>query len=114
MKAGELRHRVIIQKHQLNGRDENGNFLPGRWVDYKTLWSKVTHVSGKDLIASQANNSQIVARLKIRYRTDIDTTMRVIHKGIVYAIDSPALDDSGKGNEYCTFMLSGGIERFPD
>lgn len=50
----------------------------------------------------------------MRYRTDIDTTMRVIHKGIIYAIDSPALDDSGKGNEYCTFMLSGGIERFPD
>ncbi|ETQ47061.1 hypothetical protein P676_3315 [Acinetobacter baumannii UH7607] len=40
--------------------------------------------------------------------------MRVIHKGIIYAIDSPALDDAGKGNEYCTFMLTGGIERFPD
>lgn len=108
--ASELRHRVSIQILGLD-RDSDNYPIPVEWVEYKKLWAKVTHLSGKDLIAGQANQSKVVARLKIRYREDINTEMSVIYKGKRYAIDSQALEDVGSGNEYITFLLSEGIQR---
>lgn len=107
--ASELRHRVTIQQKGLD-RDADGYPKPDTWTDYKNLWAKVTHLSGKDLIAAQANQSKVVARLKLRYREDIHTEMRVLYKGKRYAIDSQALEDVNSGNEYITFLLSEGAE----
>lgn len=107
--AGELRHRITIQTKGPD-RDADGYPTPSAWVDYKKLWAKVTHLSGKDLIAAQANQSKVVARLKIRYRKDINTDMRVIYKGEIYALDSQALEDADSGYEYVTFLLSQGTE----
>ena len=104
-RAGELCHRIKVQK-LTSGRDEDGYPIPEQWVDFMPLWAKVTHLSGKDLIAAQASNSKVVARVKIRYREDINTTMRVIYKGKTYAIDSQALEDTNTGYESVTFLLS--------
>ena len=103
--AGELRHRIMVQK-LTSGKDDDSYPIPEQWVDLMPLWAKVTHLSGKDLIAAQASNSKVVARVKIRYREDIDTTMRVIYKGKTYAIDSQALEDTNTGYESVTFLLS--------
>lgn len=78
--AGELRHRVIIQHYVAGGRDEDGFEIEGSWQEYKQLWAKVTPLSAKDLISAQADQSEVVARMKIRYREDINTTMQVIWK----------------------------------
>ena len=112
MRSNELRQRVEIQQ-KTGGRDDNNYPISEGWQTYKTLWAKITPLSARDLIAAQAAQSETVARLKINYRTDIETTMRVIHKGRIYAITSPALDDPNSGNEYCTFTLSGGLEKYP-
>lgn len=114
MKAGELRHRVLIQKQSEEQQDDDGFSINHEWTDYKELSAKITHLSSRDLIAAQAEMSEVVARMKIRYRTDIDTTMRVIWKNHIYAIDSQAMNDNETGNIYCTFNLSGGVEQFKE
>lgn len=111
MRSSELRHRITIQSKN-SGRDEDGFPVAEKWTDYKKLFARVTPLSAKDLIAAQAAQAQTVARLKIRYRTDITTEMRVIHRGYIYAIDSPALADNQSSLEYCTFLLSDGVEKF--
>lgn len=112
-RASELRHRVTIQKYVQGGRDEDGYPIQGSWQLHKKLFAKVTHLSGDKLIAAQANQSKIVARIKLRYREDIENGMRVIHKGQTYAIDSPSLDDNGDSYTYVTFLLSTDVEKFP-
>ena len=109
-RASEFRHRVLVQRKGAN-RDEDGYPIPAQWSDYLSLWAKITHLSGRDLIAAQSNQSKIVARMKIRYREDIDTTMRVVYKGKHYAIDSQPLEDMSTGFEYVTFILSQGTEQ---
>lgn len=114
LNAGELVHRVTIQKPVGGGRDDDGFDNPAPWQDFLHLWAKVTPLSAKDLIAAQAVQSQVVARLKVRYRTDIDSNMRVIFRNETYAINSPALNDDETGNIYSTFLLSKGVEKFKE
>lgn len=108
--ASELRHRVVIQSKGEGGRDEDGHPLPNEWTTYKTLYAKVTPVSARDLALSQSEVTEIVARMKIRYRTDIDTSMRVLWKDRIYTIDSEGLDDNVDSYTYTTFNLSTGVK----
>lgn len=114
IKAGELRHKVIIQRYSIAAKDKDGFELPSQWVDYVSIWSKITPLSSNDLISAQAEQSEVTARMKTRYRTDINTNMRVIWKGRIFAISSQGLDDNEEGYIYTTFNLSGGVERFDD
>ena len=107
----ELCHRVTIQHYIAGGRDEDGFPIEGSWQEYKQLWAKVTPLSAKDLISAQADQSEVVARMKIRYREDITTKMQVIWKGRTFSIQSQALDDNETGNIYCTFLLGQGLEK---
>lgn len=109
--AGELRHRITIQHYVAGGRDEDGFEIEGSWQEYKQLWAKVTPLSAKDLISAQADQSEVVARMKIRYREDITTKMQVLWKGQIFSIKSQALDDSEDSYTYCTFLLGQGLEK---
>ena len=109
--AAELCHRVTIQHYVAGGRDEDGFEIEGSWQEYKQLWAKITSLKAKDLISAQANQSVVVAEMKIYYREDINTEMQVIWKGRVFSIQSQALDDNETGNIYCTFLLGQGLEK---
>lgn len=110
--AGQLRHRVTIEKYIAGARDDDGFALPSAWVEHGKLWAKVTPLSSKDLMRAQAEQSEVTARMLVRYNTEIDTTMRVIWKGRTFAVASEGLDDNEDGMTYTTFNLSSGIERF--
>ncbi|MBO1529648.1 phage head closure protein [Psychrobacter sp. F1192] len=116
VKAGELRHRVTIQRYVSGGRDADGHLLDGEWTTHKKVYAKVTPLSTKDLLTAQAAQSEITARMMVRYKTgtSLDTTMRVIWQGRTYAIDSLGLPDNDTGVEYTTFNLSSGAEQFKD
>lgn len=113
VQAGELRHRVTIERYVSGGRDDDGFDLPSSWLLHKKAWVKITPLSTKDLLSAQAADSEITARMKMRYSAalDVDTNMRVIWKGRVFAVDSQGLDDNDTGVEYTTFNLSAGIEQ---
>ena len=110
VRAGQLRHRVTIEKYQEGGRDDDGFELPSGWSEHSKLWAKITPLSSKDLISAQGEQSEVIARMMVRYNTEIDTTMRVIWKGRTYAIDSEGLDDNEDGMTYTTFNLRSGVE----
>lgn len=108
--AGQLRHRVTIEKYIAGARDDDGFALPAAWVEHGKLWAKITPLSSKDLMRAQAEQSEVTARMLVRYNTEIDTTMRVIWKGRTFAIASEGLDDNEDGMTYTTFNLSQGVE----
>ncbi|MDO5769453.1 MAG: phage head closure protein [Psychrobacter sp.] len=116
LRAGDLRHRVTIERYETGGRDDDGFDLPSPWVLFKKAWAQITYLSSKDMLAAKASQSEVVARMKLRYKAaqGIDTTMRVLYKGRVLAIDSQALDDNEDGMTYTTFNLSQGVETFKD
>lgn len=106
MKATPLRHRLKIHRPTAT-RSATGAVKVGQWEHALTLWGQFTPLSVKDIIAGQAQDTQITARAKIRYRDDIDGTMRVQHAGKMYEIVGEPLADNGSGKEYLTLALKG-------
>lgn len=106
MNATHLRHRLKIYR-QTSTRSATGAEQVGQWEHVLTMWGQFTPLSVKDIIAGQAQGTQITARAKIRHRKDIDHTMRVQYDGRLYEITGEPLADNGTGREYLTLMLQG-------
>lgn len=64
-------------------------------------------LSVKDIIAGQAQSNQIIARVTIRHRTDLNPAMRVQYAGQYYEIVGEPLADPNTGKEYLTLALKG-------
>lgn len=104
MKATPIRHRLKIYRQSAT-RSATGAVKVGQWEHALTLWGQFIPLSVKDIIAGQAQDSQITARAIIRHRTDIDHTMRVQYAGRMFEIVGEPLADNGSGRQYLTLML---------
>lgn len=79
MKTGELRHRITIQEKSVT-RASNGEENE-TWASIATVpevWAKVEPLRGREFFAAQETQSSIDYRITIRYRSDLDRTMRVV------------------------------------
>lgn len=47
------------------------------WVDVATVWAAVEPLRGREYIATMSEHAEVTTRIRIRYRDDIDRTMRV-------------------------------------
>lgn len=114
--SAKLRHRVIIQE-LVNILDTSGDPIQNQsdgsiaqeWVDVSEVWAAIEPVSGREFIQSQATQSQITARITIRFRA-ISAANRLFHAytGKVYNIHA-VLTDKDSGLEYLTLPVSEGV-----
>ena len=51
-----------------------------------TVWGAIEPLNGRELFAAQAINSEITARIRIRYRAGVTTAMQIEHEGKTYNI----------------------------
>lgn len=107
MKATTLRHRLKFFRQTASRSSLTGAGKVSQWEHVLTLWGQFTPLSVKDIIAGQAQDTQITARAKIRHRSDIDHTMRVQYSGRMHEIVGEPLADNESGKEYLTLALKG-------
>lgn len=103
IRAGTLRQRVTLQRPETTGSGLGERSVA--WVDVATVWANFTPLSVREFIASQQTQSQLSARVVIRYRDDVDATMRLAYRGKVYDI-AGVMADPDSGREYLTFPVS--------
>ena len=120
IEAGRLRHRVRIEQltylldsHGDQYQDpETGESRP-EWVEVDTVWAAIEPLSAREFIAAQSTQSQITARIVIRYRDGLDASMRLVHvrTGRPDVVYNPAafLPDVESGLEYLTAPCSTGV-----
>ncbi len=106
MQAGKLRHRVKVQSKTFTQSPETGEMVES-WSDVFTTWASIEPISVKDFIASGAEQSQVTARIVMRYR-NVDSTMRVTYREKIYNIKG-VLSDPKTGKEYVTLAVSEGV-----
>jgi SPP1 family predicted phage head-tail adaptor len=112
--AGKLRHRVTIQEYAAlldsNGdviQDETTGVISRAWTDVASVWAAIEPLSAREFIQSGATQSQVQARITIRYRSGLNSTMRFVHGSTIYNPEG-FLADRESGKEYMTIPVSTG------
>ena len=100
LKAGNLRHRVTLQRKQQTQNPQTGAMVT-TWVTEATVPAAVEPLSAREFIAAQAVQSDVSVRIRVRYRPGITSAMRLLHDGKVYGITG-VLADKDSGREYLT------------
>lgn len=103
--SGKLRHRVALQEfaETINSFGEREKY----WAHVASVWAEVAPLSAKEFIAAQQGQSEISARITIRYRPDVKPEMRIVFRGKYYNIQG-VLTDPVSGLEYITLPCSEG------
>ena len=75
MKIGLLRHRVIIEKptQGKNTIDE----VVSTWSTFCTVWAAVEPAAGNVYYSAKQLDARVDGRVRIRYRGDLEPTMRI-------------------------------------
>jgi SPP1 family predicted phage head-tail adaptor len=84
MRAGSLNNLITIQQLAA-GQDEIGQPVQ-TWSDFATEWADIRHQSGLETIKADAVTSTVRASIRIRYRSDLNSGMRVLHGATAYNI----------------------------
>lgn len=108
MRAGKLRHKVMIQAPGLTQDPVSGEMLPG-WTDFASVWAEITDLSVKEYLAAQSMQSAVSTRIRIRFREGVNATMRIIHRGDIYNIHGVQRDPDS-GIEWLTLPCSRGVK----
>lgn len=105
--AGRLRHRVTFQS-RANVQDPVTGETVIVWADaWTNIAAAVEPLSARELIAAQAQHSEVSARIIIRALAGLTAQHRAIHNGRIYNIEG-VIPDPDSGLEWLTLPVSEG------
>ena len=104
MRAGELRHRVVIQS-MAETQDPNTGIITSGWATFATVWAEVRPLSAREFVAAAAAQSKVTAMIKIPYLAGVKPSMRIVDGAGVYNVEG-VLPDPKSGIEYLTLPAS--------
>lgn len=85
MRAGWLRHRVVVQEKNVTRNDYGEEIVA--WTNVATLWASVEPVRGREYRAADSEQADISVKIRARYYAGILPTMRAIWNGHIYDIE---------------------------
>ena len=86
MKSGALSARAKIER-LVETEDRYGD-TTNEWVPVCTVWCAFEPLQGREYMAALQAQSEVSARIRMRYRPGITSADRVVHDGKTYGIDS--------------------------
>lgn len=78
------------------------------WSDFAKTWASIEPLSTREFIAAASNQSKVSARIVIRYRPGVVTSMRILHRSKIYELEG-VLSDTASGLDYLTLPCSEGV-----
>ena len=84
MNIGKMRHRIEIQRYS-DIENEVGELTKG-WSTYKYLWAEKKQLRGSNSFEGNKEGIEYTYRFKVRYREDLNESMRIVYKDIIYDI----------------------------
>lgn len=105
MQAGKLRKRIEIQRRSTT-RDSYGQPTTA-WETLATTQAEIEPMSGRELVAAMAVQSEVTHTVTIRYRPGINATLRIKYADRLFNIHS-VIDESER-HRMLTLMCSEGM-----
>ena len=87
MEIGKLNKRITFQNFTMT--ENEAGFPIQAWADYTTVWASARNLSGREYFAAAAVQQEKTVEFEIRFRADIDATMRITFRGQSYDIKFP-------------------------
>jgi SPP1 family predicted phage head-tail adaptor len=111
MRNGKLRHKMTLQQPVTTQNTTTGE-MATVWTEVAKVWASLEPLSANAFIAAGAEQSEVTARVTIRYREGVTSKMRLIYRGMYYDIKG-VLADPKSGLEYLTLPVGEGV-RYED
>lgn len=97
MNIGKLRDRVTIQAPS-ESRSPSGETTLS-WVTVATVWASVDGLSSRDILQAQQANVVATHKIRIRKRSDVTHTHRILWKSVIMEIASVVSRDNSTALE---------------
>lgn len=110
MQAGRLRHRVAIER-RIEVRDAGGDLVRVDWEVVKpSVPVEILPLSARELVAAQAEQSEVSVRVVMRWMPGLDASMRLrrLDDSRVYNI-AGKVEDNRSGREWITVPVTEGV-----
>lgn len=105
--SGKLEHRVQLQR-PTNAQNASTGEMQTTWSTVASLWADMNFQSVREFVAAGAEQSEVRGYAQLRYRSDVDATWRLLHRGKWYAILG-VMPDNESGVEHLTLALAEGV-----
>jgi SPP1 family predicted phage head-tail adaptor len=103
--GSQLNQRIRLERRVSS--DNSRGELTHTWELVAVLWAQANPLRGRDFFAAAQMQDEITTRFRIRYRTGIDSTMRIVWKGGYYDIKGQPIEVDG-GREWIDLMCKAG------
>ena len=90
MNAGELCHRVTIQRKTVTRDTFNGETVT--WADVATVWARVEPIGGRESYGAGQTLAESTYTVKMRFRRDINAAWRLKYGNRYFDIVAPIPD----------------------
>jgi SPP1 family predicted phage head-tail adaptor len=112
--AGQFNQRVVIEAPTA-ARDPRGqrSAAAPTWSPVATVWAHVQPLRGREYFAAGAMQSEASVRFRLRWRDGITGAMRVVWRGVAYAIVAPPIDVDGGCHTLELMCAAGGRDSRP-
>jgi SPP1 family predicted phage head-tail adaptor len=109
MRLGPLRHKLRIEE-QSQTQDGTTGAITVAWETVATVYGAIEPLSVRNFLAADAVQSKIEANIRIRYRSDINASMRIVDVATsnVYNIEG-ILPDAKTGRHSMLIPVSRGV-----
>lgn len=90
MRAGDLRHRISLQKDanaEADAKNEYGETEPS-WETFNTVWASVEPLQGRELFNAQKVAADVTIRVRIRFLAGVGPQHRILYRGRILEIQS--------------------------
>lgn len=84
MRAGKLRHRIVIQ--QPTESQSTSGAVTNSWGTFKTVWAEVEPRNGREFFNGAQMVEELTLTMRIRYMPDLSPKMRIFWKARAFDI----------------------------
>lgn len=88
MRIGKLDRRATLQHRSLTPNTQNEQVES--WTDYATVWAEKLDLRGREFYAANQESGEVTTKFRIRHRSDVLMTDRIVCDGLTYDITSIA------------------------
>lgn len=105
----QLNRRIEIQSKQPTGETDAMGGIISDWVTVASPWCNLTPMTGREQYRADKLNATGMTRVIMRYRTDINESMKVLYRGTEYQIRS--IIDIEERRQWLELMIEKGVSQ---